>query len=504
MKKIFIFIFLGIIFTGTASADTCTYVAEVNTWSYCAGAGLSNAVYPVIYGTATVGDPACEGVPLVRPCEVCNDIDDDDNGLIDYQYSDSYMVSGTSTLTGINGDGLARIIATPDTPASIDGADWIWDESDNNSTTSSAVFIHKYYSEVEATSSVSLLSRHRGVLRLYTNDGTGDLLRYSGSPVNLTLPAVHFNVGFNTFKFVITGEPWSSTVFPLGLTYKINLPDIESVCTESFSASCTATPPSAILNTSPTTINWTATSTGGTGSYTYSWDGNDDTGTDSWTAGNISSISRDYTTIGTKYATTTITSGTQSVVLACPGSITDSGTQTGGNGVYISPSYSGVCAVSGEQDYRPSSWCSSGTLGTWSANTDDGPWGWECLGSNPDSTTDVNCQAFLKDIVIDSDLDCNLRMTPFASSTVRINTNTIWTATSTTNKDWTGYTKNWTVNGVIETFANQNSNSLPKIFTTTGVKEVGLTIASSTNSRYRGNMCTSTTEVIQTGQVIER
>ena len=84
---------------------------------------------------------------------------------------------------------------------------------------------------------------------------------------------------------------------------------IQSVVVQNdLQASCSASPSSANINDS---VAWSATATGGTGSYNYSW-----TGTDSL-SGNSSSVYKNYDSAGTKLGTVTITSGSQSVTRTC-------------------------------------------------------------------------------------------------------------------------------------------------------------------------------------------
>ena len=72
--------------------------------------------------------------------------------------------------------------------------------------------------------------------------------------------------------------------------------------------SCSVSPASVTVGNS---IAWSATASGGSGSYTYSW-----TGTDSL-YGNSSYVSKVYSTAGTKTGTVTITSGSQSITRTC-------------------------------------------------------------------------------------------------------------------------------------------------------------------------------------------
>jgi hypothetical protein len=57
------------------------------------------------------------------------------------------------------------------------------------------------------------------------------------------------------------------------------------------------------------TVNWTASATGGSGNYTYSWSGD--------VSGSGQSVNQTYYSNGTKNATVTITSGNQSITRSC-------------------------------------------------------------------------------------------------------------------------------------------------------------------------------------------
>lgn len=72
-----------------------------------------------------------------------------------------------------------------------------------------------------------------------------------------------------------------------------------------------------------TTINWNSTVSGGTGSLRYSWTGTDGLSSTS------SSVSKEYTTCGTKSATVTVTSGSESKQATCQNSVNACG--SGGN-----------------------------------------------------------------------------------------------------------------------------------------------------------------------------
>ena len=113
---------------------------------------------------------------------------------------------------------------------------------------------------------------------------------------------------------------WLGKIFgPDGQVFN-NIPSAQGLfCTNTpppppaLNGSCSATP-----NTVQTgnTVTWSATASGGNGSYTYSW-----TGTDSLT-GAQNSISKLYSIAGVKTATVTVTSGSQTVVKNCSATVT--------------------------------------------------------------------------------------------------------------------------------------------------------------------------------------
>ncbi|TSD05641.1 MAG: hypothetical protein Greene07147_346 [Parcubacteria group bacterium Greene0714_7] len=91
------------------------------------------------------------------------------------------------------------------------------------------------------------------------------------------------------------------------------------VSSSPLSTSCAVTPTSGYTNDN---ITWTASPAGGTGSYVYSWSGTDGL------SGTTQSVVRQYTTVGTKVGSVSITSGTQSVTQACSNSTSISASPT--------------------------------------------------------------------------------------------------------------------------------------------------------------------------------
>lgn len=79
------------------------------------------------------------------------------------------------------------------------------------------------------------------------------------------------------------------------------------------SASCSVAPTSAIVGG---TVTWTASPSGGTGSYTYSWSGTDGL------SGTTQSVQKSYSSPGNKSGSVTVTSGSQTIgPLSCSNSV---------------------------------------------------------------------------------------------------------------------------------------------------------------------------------------
>ena len=143
-----------------------------------------------------------------------------------------------------------------------------------------------------------------------------------------------------------------------------------------FTVTATVTAPAIVgtITATPNTLNIGETTTfsvtgvsGGTGSYTYAWSGTDSL------SGTAASITKSYTTVGTKTGTCTITSGTQTLVLntsvtvavpAIVGTITATPT-TGNIGDSITYAVTGVSGGTGTYTY---SWSGTDTLSGTSAS----------------------------------------------------------------------------------------------------------------------------------------
>ncbi len=80
--------------------------------------------------------------------------------------------------------------------------------------------------------------------------------------------------------------------------------------------SCSANLTSVIIGGD---VTWTAYATGGTGSYTYTWTGTDNLG--AYRSAYLNTLMTRYNDTGTKYATVTVRSGSQTVVQLCGNSV---------------------------------------------------------------------------------------------------------------------------------------------------------------------------------------
>lgn len=166
------------------------------------------------------------------------------------------------------------------------------------------------------------------------------------------------------------------------------------------SGSCSVNPSSVNVGDY---VNWNASASGGSGNYTYSW-----SGTDGFNS-NFSSISRTYSTAGTKTGTVTITSGAQSITRTCSVVVN----QVVENNLYVScsanPSFVDTdedvvwrANVSGGDGSYTYSW--SGTNGL-SGNSRNVTWNYDNSGTKRGTVTvtsngqsaSASCTAFVDD-----------------------------------------------------------------------------------------------------------
>lgn len=194
-------------------------------------------------------------------------------------------------------------------------------------------------------------------------------------------------------------------------------------------ASCSANPDSANVGNP---ISWSATASGGTGSYTYSW-----TGTDGL-SGNSSYISKSYSSPGSKLGTVTITSGSRTAVRNCSvnitapqdqtlvascsvnpsstnigGSLNWSVTASGGTGSYVY-SWSGTDSLYGNSSYISKSYYTAGTkTGTVTVNSGNQTVSRTCSGVIvQDVSDDLVITCSVSDSRVDVDEDVTWRSYP--------------------------------------------------------------------------------------------
>lgn len=145
------------------------------------------------------------------------------------------------------------------------------------------------------------------------NQTSVNIAAHSQATLNVSLPNCRSQVDLETMPAPQTipgGSPgflgaWYSTLAPCGYNPPPPPPPVQTL-----NGSCTVNPASANIGDS---IAWSTTGvSGGTGSYTYSW-----TGSDGFSAGNVPSTYQTYSSAGTKIATVTITSGSQSITRSC-------------------------------------------------------------------------------------------------------------------------------------------------------------------------------------------
>ncbi len=89
---------------------------------------------------------------------------------------------------------------------------------------------------------------------------------------------------------------------------------VNAAAAQALQVSCAANPYAVTLGDA---ITWTATASGGTGTYTYSW-----SGTDSLSS-TRSTFSKTYSTVGSKSAVVSVTSGSSNLSASCTASITE-------------------------------------------------------------------------------------------------------------------------------------------------------------------------------------
>lgn len=268
------------------------------------------------------------------------------------------------------------------------------------------------------------------------------------------------------------------------------------------SVSCNATPATAMVGQN---VTWRAVPVGGPSSvYTYLW-----TGTDGLT-GNTASVNKSYSAIGTKHATTTVTSGTgveaETVIVGCPGSVANGGGGGGGGGgVDITPQVpiAGICGAAHGSVFNNGTELANSNLCYFIGSNSNpvtfsayGPWTWTCSGVYGSTVSSPTCMAYQTEIS-NSAYDCST-ITANPDNPVNVNNNIEWTATPNIAGN---YITKWafTDSNNPNTQFITGPNPWNKIFTTVGLKTVYVKFASSTAPNIVGNTCTSTINMVQTG-----
>jgi hypothetical protein len=198
-----------------------------------------------------------------------------------------------------------------------------------------------------------------------------------------------------------------------------------------------------------------------------------------------------------KHATTSVTFGTTTVTIGCPGRWVPGNITGGGGAAVLELVVNGACVVGGLYVSKPSNpyLCVTGTASAVSGN---GPWSWDCNGSGSGHINAINCTAGYQN-PLNGSLTCNLST---ASSTVNINANTVWTVVANPVCPACSGVR-WTINDSNGTSSpSEIGYTLNNIFTTTGLKTVTAELASSTLGVY-GPPCSATTTVEQVSGIQE-
>lgn len=282
-----------------------------------------------------------------------------------------------------------------------------------------------------------------------------------------------------------------------------------SLACPDLNATCSVSPNPA---TPRQEVTWSVVITGGSGSYTYSWELSDGRRPQ---ANNPVQVS--YHAPGDYYATTTVVDSATSsrrVVVGCPGTVSfgpggpylPSGSTSGGRGLVVRNA--GVCDPNkiGIQTVKPTSpFCSTRYGNTQIEEVTDlsdpwtmkKTWSWRCLSNYPTNNNmyAADCSATLNPEDISRVYECSLTS---PASRVSINTNTTWRVSSSTSSVvWKIVDNNGT------TYPATSNSTLNKIFTTVGLKTVSAKIKTAIDGVY-GKPCVGTTSVSQSGAIIEQ
>lgn len=166
-----------------------------------------------------------------------------------------------------------------------------------------------------------------------TTDVTGSPAAGSSSGTTYTLPAGTYTVSEDAVSGYtqtgISGDCSSSGSVTLasGDSKTCTVTNDDNPSGGELGGACAVSPSTGVIGS---LFSWSASATGGTGTYTYLWSGDESLSATSDT------VTKSYASSGTKTGTVVITSGSQSVTRSCTVTVT---TTTGGG-------FDGVCSVS--------------------------------------------------------------------------------------------------------------------------------------------------------------
>ena len=232
----------------------------------------------------------------------------------------------------------------------------------------------------------------------------------------------------------------------LGIDPKKSCNNCHPVQTPTLNGSCYATPSNVDAGGS---ITWNSVVSGGTGSYSYAWSGTDSL------YGNNSSISRNYPDGGTKNASVTIVSGSQTITRYCSAIVNPIvrnnlvvSCDTNRSTININDSVTWRANASGGNGSYSYSWTGTDGLGGNSANTS---WSYDSNGTKRGTVTvtsgsqsaSASCSIFVnQNYYYNNNYSNNLSVSCYASpSNPQINNQMNWYANVSGGNG--GYTYSW-------------------------------------------------------------
>lgn len=199
-----------------------------------------------------------------------------------------------------------------------------------------------------------------------TTGGTVTLTWTSTNATSCTGVGPGFSTGGAISGSDISSPLTTNTTFTVSCTGSgggAGAPPVDVSVTGDVTGSCSVTPSSITTGQSAT---WSASPSGGNGSYTYSWSGSDSL------SGSAQTIVKTYGTSGTKNGSVTISSNGESTGALSCGTVTVSTPEGFDIGQCLTPPDGGTYATA------PTPAC---YIGTPSGISGSGPWTWTCAGS---------------------------------------------------------------------------------------------------------------------------